>query len=141
MKVFLDKNILFHYLRKILFNEQVPLSSLQIIRCIHKKKITAAISENALFGLINYCIYKLERDFEYDPKECEKRAKEKIKFLLKGDWEIKSLEIRDFENALEENKVPFLYNIIYKSNIVPSFPTLITLVTPTISSIPSASWT
>lgn len=106
-KIFVDKNIIFHYLRKILFHEQVPLSSLQIIKCVHNNKLQAVISENALFGLINYCIYKLERDFDYDLIESEKKAKEKIKFLLRGSWEIKSLELKDFQSALEENTIPF----------------------------------
>lgn len=107
MKVFVDKNVLFHYMRKILFNEEVPLSSLQIMRCIHNKKLHAVISENAIFGLINYCIYKLERDYNLEQKECEKKTKDKIRYALKGNWEIRSLTLQDFQNALEENDVPF----------------------------------
>ena len=107
IRVFLDKNILFHYIRKILFEEQVPLSSLVIIKSIHSKKIHACISENAFFGLMNYCIYKLQREKDMEEKDAENLAKEKVKWLFQGNWRIISLEFEALMPLLEKSTVPF----------------------------------
>lgn len=107
IRVFLDKNILFHYIRKVLFEEQVPLSSLVIIKSIHNKKIHACISENAFFGLMNYCIYKLQREKDMEEKDAENVAKEKMKWLLQGKWQIISLEFEELVPLLEKSTVPF----------------------------------
>lgn len=106
-RVFLDKNILFHYMRKILFEEQVPLSSLVIIKSIHNKKIHTCISENAFFGLMNYCIYKLQREKDMEEKDAENVAKEKMRWLFQGKWQIISLEFEALIPLLEKSNVPF----------------------------------
>ena len=106
-RVFLDKNILFHYMRKILFEESVPLSSLLIIKNVHAKKLHGCISENAFFGLINYSIYKLQRDKGMEEKDAENLAKEKIKWLLQGKWEIISLEFEELSKLVEKSEIPF----------------------------------
>jgi hypothetical protein len=104
--VFFDKNILFHYMRKLLFTEKVPLSSLVLVKLVHKKKISVRISENALFGLMNYCVYKLQRQGS-DEKEAEKKVKEKIRYMLQGQWNIVSIDITDTKKLLEDSAVPF----------------------------------
>lgn len=107
IRVFLDKNILFHYMRKLLFEEQVPLSSLLIIKNVHAKKLHACISENAVFGLMNYCIYKLQRDKDMEENDAEKLIKEKMKWLLHGTWEIIPLDVEELKQLLEKSKIPF----------------------------------
>ncbi|MBI5003163.1 hypothetical protein HZC31_07290 [Candidatus Woesearchaeota archaeon] len=94
-------------MRKILFEEQVPLSSLLIIKSVHAKKIHASISENAFFGLMNYCIYKLQREKDMEEKNAENVAKEKIKWLFQGNWQIISLEFEALMPLLEKSDVPF----------------------------------
>ncbi|MEK6868204.1 MAG: hypothetical protein AABX98_05280, partial [Nanoarchaeota archaeon] len=82
-------------------------SSLVIIKNVHNKKIHACISENAFFGLLNYSIYKLQREKDMEEKDAENRAKEKMKWLFQGEWQIISLNFEALMPLLEKSNVPF----------------------------------
>lgn len=106
IQFFLDKDSLFHYIRRNLFAEKVPLSSLVVIEGIHDEKFEATISQNTPFALANYSLYKLRRENQFagtkrPEKEMERKILQYLELLFEGNWKLEGLDFKEFKTLFK----------------------------------------
>ncbi len=106
MEFFIDKNVIMDFIRLIYFNESSDyyIYPSIIVLMIRDGVIKANISDVTPFSVGNYLNYKLQRA---GVQETDKKTKNALKFLFKGDWNIVSLKIEDFLNCLEEKRIEY----------------------------------
>ena len=103
---FIDKNVLFDYVKLIYFSESYKYyrNQAMIVMLINEGKFNGFISDATPFSVANYLSFKLERN---GIQETDLKVRNAMKSLFKEkQWETVSLSINEFRKALEEKRLP-----------------------------------
>lgn len=103
---FVDKNILFDYLRVVYFKESLDFYKLSclIVLMVNERKFKAFISDATLFSVGNYLRYKLERAKE---TEIEFKVRIALKNIFSGNWETIGLTKEEFLECLNDSRLHY----------------------------------
>lgn len=102
--LFLDKNPIFHYAQKEMFQENVHWASLKLVEKIKNKELSANIDCTTVFAVYNYVVYKLQRDIGKSRDESQKLSRVFVKDSFKADsWIINGLDREHIFKAISDN--------------------------------------
>jgi len=107
---FIDKNIIFDFVRLIYFNESPAYYKTQalIVTLVNQNKINATVSDSTFFSIGNYMAYKLERSgTERDTENTEETVRNALKTIFKGNWQQVSLSKEEFLECLEDHRLHY----------------------------------
>ncbi|MFQ6072481.1 MAG: hypothetical protein ACE5KT_07265 [Methanosarcinales archaeon] len=111
--IFLDKNPIFDYVHKKIFNETVRRHSIQLVELIKNGELRANILEGTIFSVYNHLNYKLQRPVlkggkNYESEKAEKEAREFVRDLFKSEsWIIVSLNKKNIFKALQDENYDY----------------------------------
>ena len=111
MDYFLDKNVLFDFVRLVYFGEEFKWysSSAIVVLIARDGGFVPHISDATPFSVANYTLYKMERSGIPD---AENKVRKMLKFLFFGKWQLTSLSKEEFVESLDEKR--FHYEDAYQ---------------------------
>ncbi len=132
MKVYLDKNVVFHYARQRLFDERVPEHSITLVEQVMGGRFEAVIHEGTIFSLSNFIKYHLKRmaapqGHQIDEATADRQSRDFcITLFLGKNWSLISLEKSQVDAALHDADFTFEDAIQYQAFVKSKCPFLIT---------------
>lgn len=106
MKCFIDKNIIFDFVRLIYFRESFEhyKYSALLVLLIQDKKLEGNISDSTPFSVGKYLSYKLER---LNVPDADSKARNALRHIFEGRWGLRSLTHAEFLSSLNEGRLHF----------------------------------
>lgn len=103
---FIDKNVIFDFVRLVYFKESPSYYRNQalIVVLANLGRIDATVSDSTFFSVGNYLAYKLERS---GVENAEEKVRNALKTIFKGNWRQVSLSKQEFLGCLEDNRLHY----------------------------------
>lgn len=132
MRIYLDKNVVFHYARLRLFDERVPGHSITLVERVMGGRFEAVIHEGTVFSLANFIKYHLKwtalpQGQQMDEEAADRQSRDFCITLFCGKhWSLVSLDKPQVDAALRDADFTFEDAIQYQAFVKSKCPYLIT---------------